>query len=168
MPRLETISTDDTGLGKCISMYLNFCICKMGLLHRTIHSSSDFWNSLWFLPWFPEGELSECSRMNTLSFPTFTQASSGMEEQLSLLVISGMELNQLCTSSIRKALLYPHWPQGESVGSFMAPMTQSEEEETCWESLWSPLLDTVETLTFWSSWVSACLDVNLHNLLLFL
>lgn len=49
-----------------------------------------------------------------------------MEEQLSLLVISGMELNQLCTSSIRKALLYPHWPQGESVGSFMAPMTQSE------------------------------------------
>lgn len=50
-----------------------------------------------------------------------------MEEQLSLLVIAGMELNQLCSSSIRKGLLYPHWPQRESLWvSFIATMTQSE------------------------------------------
>lgn len=106
--------------GKCFSINLNFCICKLGLLHRTLLQISG--NCLWFILWFPEGELPECSRMHTLSFPTFTQASSGMEEQLSLLVIAWMELKQLCTgswtSSIKKGLLYSPWTQGESVGSF--------------------------------------------------
>lgn len=55
--------------GKCFSMNLNFCIRKMGLLHGTIHSSSDFWKLSLIYTVVPRGTVVRVQQNEHIVFP---------------------------------------------------------------------------------------------------
>lgn len=114
--------------------------------------------------------LSESNKMNMLPSSTLTEAFLGMEEQLSLLVIAGMDLNQICTSSwtrsIDKSVLYPHWPEqpegffcGTHVLEWWRRKLASSAHGTSCLNPWKPR-------HFGSSWASSCFNIGFHNLLL--
>lgn len=54
---------------KCFSINLNFCICKSGLLHRTIHSSSDFWKLSLIYTMVPRGRVATVQQNAHIVFP---------------------------------------------------------------------------------------------------